>query len=354
MKKNKKEISNSIVYLVLVIIIFIFGVSAQVLTNKELDGEITAGIEYTEKSSLNYRVYYSENPFYTDEYITEGKTYVQEYVDKISADFSYDVEYTDKLTKGEYEYYVQAKLIAYTPGDEDNDLWTKEYRLTDVETASILKDSSYAIKKSVDIDYHMFKNDFETYRITTGVNANAKLIVELIVNNHGEYPDLDNFDYSSSVKMEFPLGDTTFKIKTTTTDEEDKHRIVKFREEDHEKLYMKVIVILLWILAIFTTVVLIIVVSFNRKKISYYERILRKILITHDSIIVNVEKLPSLSGKSIVDVTSFDELLDAQGEVRLPINFKEDKKKHISKFVLVHDDLAWVYTLDEKRLEDAN
>ena len=109
---------------------------------------------------------------------------------------------------------------------------------------------------------------------------------------------------------------------------------------------------MLLILCGFAGFVLVLFIVINKNKISYYERVLRKILITHDRIIVNVEKLPVLDGVSVVEVTDFDELLDAQGEVRLPINFKEDKKRKIAKFILISDNLAWVYTLREGDLNE--
>ena len=141
-------------------------------------------------------------------------------------------------------------------------------------------------------------------------------------------------------------------IKTSTSVNDDAHKIVKFSEDDHEKVYMNIIAILLWIIALFVAIVLIVVIRNNKNKLTYYEKVLRKILVTYDSIIVNVEKIPSLVGLSVVDVTTFDELVDAQNEVRLPINFKEDKKKRIAKFVLVSNNLAWVYTLKEGVMED--
>lgn len=353
MKKAEKSVSNSFVYGVLIFLVFLFGVSAQILTNINCDSDIVGLIEYTEASTVDYQVYYKENPFYNDEFIPAGKIYVEDYIDKINATFSYDVNYNDKLTRGDYEYYVRAKIIAYTPDAEDEDLWTKEYKLSEVEAVSVNKDSNYHLAKSIDIDYNKFKNDFETFRVTTGVNAVAKLVVELVINNYGEYPNLGDFKYGATLKLEMPLGDSTFKIKTISSTNDDAHKIAKFNEDDHEKMFVKVIIVLLWILAIFTVIILIVVFKINRNKLSFYERTLRRILLTHDSIIVNVEELPSLSSLSVVNVTSFDELLDAQSEVRLPINFKENKRKRNAKFVLVHDNLAWVYTLDEENmLED--
>ena len=352
MKKEEKCIPKALTYGALVSIIIILGVLAQVIFNAKIENEMIANLEYTENAYSDYRVYYTENPFYVELFIEAGKTYVRDYTNKISTDFSYDVNYTDELNVLEYDYYVRAKLIVFTPGHEDEDLWTREYKLSDVETVNIKNDTNYSLRKTIDIDYQKYREDFDNYRRNAGVQADAKLIVEMIINNHGEYPNLDNFDFSSTIKMEMPLNDATFKIKTSTSVNDDAHKIVKFSEDDHEKVYMNIIAILLWIIALFVAIVLIVVIRNNKNKLTYYEKVLRKILVTYDSIIVNVEKIPSLVGLSVVDVTTFDELVDAQNEVRLPINFKEDKKKRIAKFVLVSNNLAWVYTLKEGVMED--
>lgn len=352
MKKEEKQIPAPFIYGVLVSIIIILGVIAQVIFNTKIESEMIANLEYTENAYSDYRVYYLENPFYVEPYIEAGKTYVRDYTNKISADFSYDVNYTDKLNVLEYEYYVKAKLVVYTRGHEDEDLWTREYRLSDVETVNLKNDTNYSLRKTIDIDYQKYLSDFDNYRTSAGIQADAKLIVEMVINNHGEYPNLDSFDYPASIKMEMPLNDATFKIKTSTSVNEDTHKIVKFSEDDHERIYRNIIAILLWVIALFVAVVLIVVIRNNKNKLTYYEKVLKRILITYDSIIVNVEKIPSLAGLSVVDVTTFDELVDAQNEVRLPINFKEDRKKRIAKFVLVSNNLAWVYTLREGVIED--
>ena len=72
----------------------------------------------------------------------------------------------------------------------------------------------------------------------------------------------------------------------------------------------------------------------------------------NDNILVSVKTLPETKGLNVVNVTSFDELVDAQSEVRLPINYKEDSKKKTTKFILIRNDMAWVYTLKEGDLED--
>ena len=78
---------------------------------------------------------------------------------------------------------------------------------------------------------------------------------------------------------------------------------------------------------------------------SEYTKTLKKILSTYDSIIVNVSSLPSLEDLKVINVNTFSELIDAHSEVRMPINYFEEIAEYKSVFVLVSDNIAWVYTL---------
>ena len=72
-----------------------------------------------------------------------------------------------------------------------------------------------------------------------------------------------------------------------------------------------------------------------------------KILTAYDGIIVNASTLPDLNKFNVIKVRSFDELLDAHSEVRLPINYYRQTNKSI--FILVNDTMLWMYTLENKK-----
>ena len=79
------------------------------------------------------------------------------------------------------------------------------------------------------------------------------------------------------------------------------------------------------------------------KKSGLYDKELKRILSTYDGIIVNVSSLPDLEKFNVIKVKSFDELLDAHSEVRLPINYYRQKNR--STFILVNDTMLWMYIL---------
>lgn len=352
-EENEEYVVNAprwILYIVYGILAITFAAMAIAFSSKTTDDKIVDKLDYQERGSVNYKVYYKENNFYTEPYIGPDKTYIAQYIDNIDVDFTYLVNYTENLN-GTYDYYVKARLVAYTPGDETDDLWTKEYKMSDVETVEFKDTSGYNITKNIKINFQEFKEEYENYRASSMISSNAKLVVELVVNNHSKYKYADEIDFQANSKLEIPLSDSTFQITKSSTATGETKTIEK-KEKNEKGVYILIVKVILWVMVVITGGSLISLYRSDTKRVSAYERTLKKILTTYDSIIVNVKKLPSLSNLSVVDVTSFEELVDAQNEVRLPINFKEDKKKKSAKFVLVRNNLAWVYTLKEGDLSE--
>ena len=67
---------------------------------------------------------------------------------------------------------------------------------------------------------------------------------------------------------------------------------------------------------------------------------------TYDSIIVNTEEEPKIENYNVIKVESFEELIDAHSEIRMPINYYQTD--HSSVFVLLSDKTAWKYVLEKK------
>ena len=66
-----------------------------------------------------------------------------------------------------------------------------------------------------------------------------------------------------------------------------------------------------------------------------YNIFLKEILKTYDAVLINVVEMPSVDGRSIVKVSNFEDLIDAQIEIRKPIYYKRDDRSTI--FVLLDD-----------------
>ena len=72
---------------------------------------------------------------------------------------------------------------------------------------------------------------------------------------------------------------------------------------------------------------------------------------TYDRIIVNTKKLPRFGDTNIIDCYDFNELLDAQETLELPINYHEIVKNQKCVFYIKNGKDIYKYTLKECDLE---
>ena len=91
------------------------------------------------------------------------------------------------------------------------------------------------------------------------------------------------------------------------------------------------------------SIIIIIIRKKNYEKNYEYELKLKKILTTYDSIIVNIKILPDIRKYNVINVESFEELIDAHSEVRMPINYYHTNKTAV--FLLFNEATVWRYTV---------
>ena len=81
----------------------------------------------------------------------------------------------------------------------------------------------------------------------------------------------------------------------------------------------------------------------SRDEESIYKNKLNKLLKTYDSILVKSSTLPSLEDRNIIQVDSFQDLINAQLEIRKPIYYK--LQVSCCSFLLLDDKEACTYIL---------
>lgn len=347
MIEDKKESLFNLKYLkyaVYFILIICAVILAQYFTSRKIDDLVLTKLDYFDKPGIDYRVYYDKNDYFQQSYLEKGNTYVSKLVNHIDVDFSYYLSYSDKVNASS-NYNIVATIVASdaNSGEIVWDSYQKE--LLETKTISIKDGKDYSITETVSIDYKEFDQFLNDFRNNNQMPVKAYLKVGLYLANSASHEEYDNITSSNAVEVQIPLNEVNFKITEKAESKRDEFRTTESRKKD--KMFSMIIGGVLWVVAVVLAASLALQYHNDVKKEGAYNRKLRKILSTYDSIIVNVEKLPFVGELSVVYVTSFEELVDAQSEVRLPINFKENKAKHVARFVLIRNNLAWVYTLKE-------
>lgn len=353
----KLKPSKFLVYSFYVIIALVFSVVAFIFQNIRIDDKILSSLTYVETESSDYKVYLKENPFYDEEFLISNEkdrniTYVTSYVDYIRFNYNYMLNYTNHVD-GNYNYYLDGEIIVYDPNNNDNIYWNKTYNLSKNVTNKFVDSGSYNLDFDYNLDFQQYLNEYNDFkRKDPSVISDAKFIIKLHIDNKSKYSDMDNINFASEITYEIPLSESTFKISKNMNLANDSKTLTKVLSNKNKRMYVKMISISGWVGCVLVILKLILKYYSDYKSKGLYERTLNKILNTYDSILVSAYSMQSIDDLSIVYVNSFEELVDAQAEVRLPINYKENKERQTTTFILVRNNMAWAYVLRESDLNE--
>ena len=86
-------------------------------------------------------------------------------------------------------------------------------------------------------------------------------------------------------------------------------------------------------------------VRYNLSRKSYYEKAINMILKNYGDIVAELVNPVDLSKLNVIDVKNFDQMLDVEEELRIPIMFYETEKNNRGEFVIVTNEIAYRYIL---------
>ena len=148
---------------------------------------------------------------------------------------------------------------------------------------------------------------------------------------------------TSNLILKMPLSEKTIEASIDLDAKNNVKEITKVVETKEEKRSKLLVLGISFIVELVILAVLTIINRRNRRA-NMFENTVNKYLNTYDSIIVNIDKFPTLSDYNVIEVSSFEELLDAHSEVRMPINFYKYNKR-TCYFILMNDKTIWKYTI---------
>ena len=295
---------------------------------------------YKEDNSLNYKVYLKDNNYFESKYLEEGKTYIASLIDYISIDYTYKLDFDEKVS-GSYKYYLKANVSANKPNNEEGNYWSKDYIIKDEEKRDFEDKNSVIITDHNNVTYDTYNKVLSEFKKEYDLDTDGELTISLVVETFIKDTDV-NKKIPSKMSLSIPLLEKAVNANISKNVVDNSKCIVKELEQNaYIFLLIKFIgvgIIVLSIVFLVRSVLRYRIFSKNND----FELKLNKLLTNHDSIIASVEDLPDISDFNVVDVVSFNELIDVYNEVRMPINYcRVSKKKAI--FLLINDNMAWKY-----------
>ncbi len=306
-------------------------------------------VNYTEKSDVDYKVYLKENSFFETPYLEKNKTYIASLIDYILIDYNYTFN-VDKNVKGTYSYYIKGTVSANKNNSKDT-YWSKDYILSEKQTKNYNNTKEINIKSQSKINYQVYNDLLNDFKSQYGVSMDGVLNVSLVIENIIQTDVVDRqIKKDSNIELNIPLTTLTVEVPIATNDVDNKGVLISDTVKQEVTYYtiMKYLGYLsIVISALFLTYLLYTIYLISKCE-NKYNKTLKKILKTYDNIIVNTNTLPNLDSLDVISVTSFDELIDAHGEVRKPINYI--LQSDCSTFILINDGMAWRYDLKKEPL----
>ena len=304
--------------------------------------EIKTDLKYNENNSIQYSVYLKENPFFEKKSLPEGETYIASLIDYLDVTFHYNVEY-NRMVTGTYKYKFIA-LVAANKKEGSGYYWKKEYDLTDEKSINITNNSSVSIDDNVKVDYTTYNEVLSKFKKEYGVDTNGELKVLMKINAVTNFQGVNKaIETNPEISLTVPLLEQALEIginKDTSNDNE----VFTIKEKSRNPIYLilKVTGFVLMFVSVFEFII-VTVENIALKKENLYEIKLNEILTSYDSIIANIKTLPNMRGFKLIEVSTFEEMLDVYNEVRMPINYYQEKNK--STFIIINDSIVWLYDL---------
>lgn len=358
-RKRKNSIVVQTVVIVLLAVIALLSFAAYRMMDR------TYYIEYTEDSSVDYKVYLKDNDFYDDPYLGKDQSYVSSLIDSVKAKFLYRLDTDAQGVEYEYSYSIEADL-----------------RVTDKQSGKVIFNSVEVIKpevvttqnsnnkliisEDVDINYPEYnalvKRFVDTYKLT---NASYTLVVTMRVNVISSSTEFsENNSNEHIVSLNIPMNSTTIEIATSGSVPSTENKIVANAGGILYKDVAKIASIVSCALALVALIILVIFIYTTRNTDINYAIKLKRIISSYRSYIQKINNPFTHDGYQVLMVDTFREMLEIRDTIQSPILMSENDDKTRTEFVITTntkilymfelkiDDYDLIYGLQESIKEE--
>ena len=304
-------------------------------------------IEYTEGGSIDYDVYLKDNEFYDTDYLEKNQSYVATLIDKIIANFNYEIEMDADDINYRYSYSIKSRL-EIVDDKSGNKIFNPQKELVSVQNQSQNTSNRLTINEIVVLNYDEYNdvaNRFlETYDLAS--DTTNTLVVTL---NVDVLSDCNAFSGSSvdtySSELRIPLTTKTVNIKMTSTVSDADSKMLACARGAGSEVFKTTAIVLCVVDALLIILLIAFIYLTRTPDITYTARV-KKIVSQYKSYIQKIKNLFETHGYQIILVESFDEMLEIRDTIQAPILMYENEDKTCTKFLIPTDSkLLYLYEI---------
>lgn len=330
---------QSVIVIVLTLAVLISSIVSIQLNKKYYIG-------YNEGGSIDYNVFLKENEFYEKNYLGKDQAYVASLIDKIIADFNYEINMDTSDVNYRYSYNIKSRLEILDNSSQVA-IFNPEYDLISVQNQSQSSSNRLQINEIVVIDYDYYNslaNKFlETYELTS-TTSNIVVTLEVdVLSDCNAFTGSAADTYVSELRI--PLTTKTVNIKMTSDVPDAEAKMIACTRGVGSEVF-KTTAIVLGVVDVLMILLLVAFIYLTRTPDVTYTARVKKILSQYKSYIQKINNLFETHGYQIIQVNTFDEMLEIRDTIQAPILMHENEDKTCAKFMIPTDSkLLYLYEI---------
>ncbi len=340
-KKREKWIFAQVI----IIVVLTLSVLISSIVSAQLQKKYYIG--YREGGSIDYNVFLKENEFFEESHLGKDQSYVASLIDKIIADFSYEIDMDTDDVNYRYSYSIKSKL-EIIDNTSNVAIFDPERELVNAQNRSQSSSNKLKINEIIVINYDEYNdlaNKFiETYDLT-GTTSNIVLTLEVDVLSDCEAFSGSAVDtYTSELRI--PLTTKTVNIEMTSAVPDEEAKMIACTRGMGSEAF-KTTAIVLGVVDVLMILLLVAFIFFTKTPDITYTARVKKILSQYKSYIQKINNLFETHGYQILMVNTFDEMLEIRDTIQAPILMYENEDKTCAKFMIPTDSkLLYVYKIE--------
>lgn len=291
-----------------------------------------AYVGYTEEGKVIYRAYLADNDFYEEEYLNGSHAYVASLINKMTADFSYDVKMQIDNVDFQYTYKIDAQLIVKDKASKTK-IYDSFYEVLYEETSDSSGDE-LNVKKLVEFDYQKFNKKADEFNRTYNLkNTENILLVKMTINVIGMCESFQNDNQDVyTITLSLPLMQTVVSPSVSATVPTGEQKIIVKDLSSFENL--KISAIVLGCLDLLAIIILVLYILLSIDKHIDYARKVKKLVSNYDSYIQQILTPFDFSSYQVLKINSFKGLLEIRDTLQSPLLMYENEDKTCSQFFI--------------------
>ena len=312
-----------------------------------------AYVGYTEEGKVIYRAYLADNDFYEEEYLNGSHAYVASLINKMTADFSYDVKMEIDNVNFQYTYKIDAQLIVKDKASKTK-IYDSFYEVLYEETSDSSGDE-LNIKKLVEFDYQKFNKKADEFNRTYNLkNTENILLVKMTINVIGMCESFQNDNQDVyTITLSLPLMQTVVSPSVSATVPTGEQKIIVKDISSFENL--KISAIVLGCLDLLAIIILVLYIFLSIDKHIDYARKVKKLISNYDSYIQQILTPFDFSSYQVLKINSFKGLLEIRDTLQSPLLMYENEDKTCSQFfITTAEKVLYLYEIEVEEETNIN